>query len=107
MFAHFNWLYFTQCLIGGIGMGTLCSLSISINIRVQKRFKFDRRFLFHFIQTVTYLVSLGILAPTVIYIVINLIDALNASSCNTVILFIGGLTPLIVAFKSGLIPKER
>ena len=107
MFDHFNWLVFCKNLVGCIGVGTLASLSIALNVRTQNKFRTKSDFRSKSIQWITYLGSNGILFPIVIfYFSAGITDGKNASSLEVVIYFVGLATPVVLAFLSGFIPKN-
>ena len=106
MFDHFNWLVFCKNLVGCIGIGTLVSLSIALNVRTQNKFRVVSGFRSKFVQWITYIGSNGILFPIVVfYFSAGIIDGKNASALEVTLYFVGLVMPVVFAFLSGIIPK--
>lgn len=103
LLKHIIWLNLFQHLAAGLGIGVIASISISLNLKVQKKFKLNPSSSSSFIQGVTYLLSLGVLIPSVIYIASNVI---GGSSLEFVIFIVGVILPFVLAIRTGFIPRE-
>lgn len=106
IFDHFRWLVFCKNLVGCIGVGTLLSVSIALNLRVQKRFLGKAGFRSNFIQAITYFCSIGVFGSTTIYFFGNIVDGEDASSLEIVVYVAGIVIPIILAGLSGFIPAN-
>ena len=102
---YFSWLSFLQQLVSGIGIGAIVSLSISLNIRVQNKYKSDPTVFTNFIQGLAYVVSMAMVIPSVIYIGSSASVAAS-SFFESAIFILGAILTVVMAFRSGFIPND-
>lgn len=104
---HFHFLAFLQNLAVFVGFGLIASVSIALNVRVQKAWKVKPGAYSNFIQSVTYIISIVVSALLALYLYGFVIDYKNLLWFEVVIFFLGLALPFIIAVWSGFIPKDR
>ena len=106
MFDHLIWLTFCKNFFGCLGVGTLASLAIALNLRVQKKFRSKSGFRSNFIQAITYVGSVGLVTPiTIVFFSTGIIDGKDALPIEIAAYVAGLVMPIIISVLSGFISK--
>ncbi|PRC90608.1 hypothetical protein [Solimicrobium silvestre] len=101
LFGDFNWQY----LIGGLAIGALVSICISLNIRVQNKFKSNKKLHSQIIQWLSYLSTVAVVGFAVANIAGEVLVGKNLTISEAIIFICGCTLPIVLAFKFGFIPR--
>ena len=88
-------------------MGVTISICIRLNLIVQNKYKSDPSSFLNFLQSITYVGTVIIGLPAIFYLGITASDYLNDSPIHTAFFIAGIISPIVMAFRSGFIPKIR
>lgn len=96
-----------HALVIGVLIGGIVSFNLCLNFRLQNFLKTKHGAIPQVVQLICYLVSVAITSFSIVVLAGKLFDGKDISLAVPLLLALGVIGPVVLAFKTGFIPERK